>query len=189
MNIWISRDGQKYGPYTVKQLEEWLAQGKVAQYDLAWNQGQSWRPLGDVLREAGCVIPPPPPQVASIFPAIADASGNPDVTLRRIADYERISGVVWIVIGVLQCLILIGIIAGIWNIFAGVSRMKAVPIILARSPSVPSMFEGVGQLIVIGLINAFLGGIFGVLCVIFDFIIRDMVLKNRHLFEQADAVS
>ena len=187
MNVWISRGGQKYGPYTTSQLEEWLAQGKVSQHDLAWNQGQSWRPLGDILREAGCVIPPPPPQMASIFPTFVDISTNPDVTVRRIADYERISGIVWIVIGALQCLTLVGIIAGIWNIFAGVSRVKAVPIILARSPNVPSMFEGIGQLVVIGLINVFLGGVFGVLCVILDFFIRDMVLKNRHLFEHAEA--
>lgn len=190
MSVWIAKDGQKYGPYTIKQLEEWLMQGKVDQYDSAWNKGADWRPLGDLLREAGCVIPPPPPQAASIFSTnILGGSPDPDVTVRRVADYERISGILWIVLGVLQCLTLVGIIAGIWNIFAGLSRVRAAPIILSRSPGVPAMFEGVGQLIVIGLVNLFLGGFIGVLFVIFDFIIRDMVLKNRHLFERTVVAS
>lgn len=33
--------------------------------------------------------------------------------------------------------------------------------------------------------NLLLGGIIGVVFVVFDFIIRDMVLSNRHLFNNA----
>ena len=186
MKIWISRSGQNHGPYSVEQLQAWLDRGQVSQHDLAWHEGHQWRSLGDVLRDAGCVLPPPP-QIASAFPifAVATATGAPEDTVRRIADYERVSGILWIVIGVFQCLTLIGIIAGIWNIFAGISRIRIVPTILQRDPRVPAAFEGIGQLIVIGIINLMLGGVVGVLFVIFDFVIRDMVLRNRHLFEQA----
>ncbi len=187
MKIWISRNGQSHGPYSIEQLQQWLTGGQVSQHDQAWHEGHQWRPLGDVLRDAGCVLPPPPPLAASAFPlftASQTMAASPDHTVRRIADYERISGILWIIIGAIQCLTLIGIIAGVWNIVAGISRISAAPLILQRDPRVPAMFEGIGQLIVIGLINIFLGGIVGVLFVIFDFVIRDMVLRNRQLFEQ-----
>lgn len=187
MKVWILRNGQNHGPYSIQQLQDWLTNGQVSQHDQAWHQGHQWRPLGDVLRDAGCVLPPPP-QAAAPFPMFTPgaAYADPDSTIRRIADYERVSGILWIVIGALQCLTLIGIIAGIWNIVAGISRIRVVPIILQRDPRVPAIFEGIGQLIVIGVINLFLGGVFGVLFVIFDFFIRDMVLRNRHLFEQSN---
>lgn len=183
MGIWISRNGQNFGPYTVDQLEVWLAAGTVAQGDHAWEEGQQWRPLGDLLREKGRVIPPPPVTPPSAFhmplavPAVDDAT-----TLRRIADYERVSGILWIVLGSIQCITLVGIMAGVWNIVAGVSRVRAAPLILARDPGVPSMFEGVAALVVIGLVNVFLGGAIGVVLIVFDFVVRDMVLKHRHLF-------
>jgi hypothetical protein len=60
------------------------------------------------------------------------------------------------------------------------------PMILARDARVPAAYEGVAQLIIIGILNLLLGGVIGVLFVVFDFIIRDMVLGNRHLFDQAD---
>jgi hypothetical protein len=186
MKIWISRNGQNHGPYSVEQLQAWLEKGQVSYSDMAWHQGPQWRPLGDLLREAGCVLPPPP-QVASTFSIFAagTATNDAESTIRRIADYERVSGILWIVIGVFQCLTLVGLIAGIWNIVAGISRIRIVPIILQRGSGVPSAFEGIGQLIVIGIINLMLGGLIGVLFVIFDFVIRDMVLRNRHIFEQA----
>lgn len=188
MGIWVARDGAKYGPYTIEQLEQWLAEGKVSQHDLAWSQGRQWRPLRDLLRDAGCNIPPPPPQAASLFQDVG-ASSNPDATIQRIASYERFSGIAWIVIGAFQCIAVVSIIAGIWNIFAGISAIKSVPLILSRDSRVPAMYEGVGQLIIIGLINLFLGGGIGILFVIFDFIIRNMVLKNRHLFEHSTSTA
>ncbi len=39
--------------------------------------------------------------------------------IRRIADYERMSGILWIVLGVIQICTVVGIIAGVWNVFAG----------------------------------------------------------------------
>jgi GYF domain 2/Family of unknown function (DUF5362) len=183
MKIWIARDGQKYGPYELAQVEAWVAQGKLSQGDLAWSQGQQWRPLGDLLRDAGCVIPPPPPSTNTMPFFSASVSGSDDeATIRRIADYEKASGILWIVVGALQCLTLIGLIAGIWNIYAGLTRLRLCPLILERNSRVPAAFEGVGQLIIIGIINLCLGGMIGVAFVIFDFFIRDLVLRHRHLF-------
>ncbi|HET6807091.1 MAG TPA: DUF5362 family protein [Frateuria sp.] len=176
--IWILRNGQNQGPYSPDQLMAWLAEGHVRQDDLAWCEGHAWRPLGDLLREAGCPLPPAPD---TRRPTPASAT-EPDVIVRRIADYERASGVLWIVLGILQCITLVAIVAGIWNIIAGVSRLRAVPLILQRDPSVPSMVEGIGQLLIIGLLNVILGGVIGVVFVALDFYIRDVILKNQHLF-------
>jgi hypothetical protein len=43
-------------------------------------------------------------------------------TVRQISDYERLSGIFWIVLGILQCLTIFvfyifGPVVGIWNIW------------------------------------------------------------------------
>jgi hypothetical protein len=106
-------------------------------------------------------------------------------TINQVHDWERASGIFWIVWGGIQCLSGWLIIAGIWNIFAGISRLRLLPRILARDSTVPNEYESMTQLIVIGIINLFFGGVIGVAFIIFDFKIRDTVLKNRHLFNQA----
>ena len=105
-----------------------------------------------------------------------------DHMIRRIADYERISGILWIVLGAIQVLSIFGILAGIWNIFAGISRIRLVTAIQQRDSSIPARFEGVASLVIIGVINLFLGGIIGIVFVAFDFYVRDCVLSNRSIF-------
>lgn len=188
LDIWIYQNEQRHGPYAEPSLREWLAQGRVLPTTLAWQPGmQDWTPLSALLGLAPA--PPPLPQAAIAPPpyprAAVDAAAN---TIRSIANYEKCSGIVWLIIGILQCLTLIAIIAGVWNIIAGISRIRSVPLILQRHPGIPAAFEGVGQLIAIGLINLFLGGVIGVVAVIFDFFIRDLVLKNRALFDGGEPV-
>ena len=110
------------------------------------------------------------------------AQNEQDNLIRRVADYERISGIFWIVLGVIQVCMVFTAIAGIWNIFAGVSRRNAAKRIRDRDPNIPAEFDGIAQLVIIGLINLMLGGVIGVLFIAFDFYIRDLVLTNAHLF-------
>ncbi|MCX7041799.1 MAG: hypothetical protein NT117_03755 [Gammaproteobacteria bacterium] len=103
--------------------------------------------------------------------------------LGRIADYERVSAILWMILGVLQVLFIVTIIAGVWNIFAAASRFRTSPLIRARDPGIPAAYEsGLVQLVILGALNFFLGAGIGVAFVIFDFFIRDLVLKNQHLF-------
>lgn len=111
------------------------------------------------------------------------AARTDDEVIRRIADYERISGIIWIILAIIQICTIYGIIAGVWNLIAGISRIRFVKAIQQRDSSVPREFEGVVMLVIIGVVNLLLGGIVGVLFVAFDFYIRDQVLSNRHLFE------
>lgn len=185
MNIFVLRESNKHGPYTIEQCEAWLASGLLVQTDMAWHQGHAWRPLGDILRELGCNLPPPATAIG-VIPIVQfgmQTQGQHEAaTIRRISEYERISGCLWIIIGAIQCLTIFAIIAGVWNIFAGLSRIKIAPVIMQRDARIPKMFEGVAQLIIIALINIFLGGIIGIIFIIFDFVIRDMILRNRKLF-------
>ena len=44
--IHISKDGQQFGPYSVEQINEMLAQQQAALTDNAWMEGmQGWEPL------------------------------------------------------------------------------------------------------------------------------------------------
>ncbi len=111
-------------------------------------------------------------------------------TLGRIANYERISAILWICLGGIQVLIgavdgfkIAMIIVGIWNIHASYTRLKLPDLIRAHSPGIPAMYEKqVLQLLIIGVLNLVLGGVIGVAFVVFDFVIRGMVLRNRDLF-------
>ena len=91
--------------------------------------------------------------------------GEDQNLVRRLADYERMSGIFWIVLGAVQICLLVTALAGMWNIYAGVTRMKAAKRILERDPAIPAAFESIGQLVIIGVINLVLGGLVGVLFV------------------------
>lgn len=131
-------------------------------------------------RGAGAAQVPPP--------ALAAWDAEAQI-ISTIAAYEKISAVLWLIIGIVQVLSLVTIIAGAWNIYAAITRFRIAPPILARDERVPSAFEGVVGLIVIGAINLFLGGVIGVLFVAFDFYIRHLVLRNRHLFISKSATA
>lgn len=125
------------------------------------------------------VLRRPPPLTNQL---VSDSDVN---LIRRIADYEKISGVIWIVVGVIQILLVLTLIAGVWNVFAGISRLNVVKRIKAQERSVVENFEGIAGLVVIGIINLIFGGVLGILFIGFDFFIRDQVLSNSRLFNNA----
>lgn len=114
-------------------------------------------------------------------------------TLRRLHDYEKLSGVLWIVWGVLQilsmcALFVFGIpvaLVGAWNIYAGVTRLRIAPRILVGDARIPAAFEDMTGFIVIGILNLVFGAVIGVLFVLVDFYVRDQILAHRELFVHA----
>lgn len=116
--------------------------------------------------------------------AITVISDNEKQIARSIADYLTISGIVWLIIGALQIVGLVTIIAGIWNIIVAISRLNASTRVSNFDKNIPRQFESMSGLIIVLIVNLFLGGIIGVIVVIFDFIIRDKILSNRHIFER-----
>ena len=83
--------------------------------------------------------------------------------IRRIADYEKISAVLWLILGILQIISIVAIIAGIWNIFAAISRFKIEKEIRNRSNNIPTVYQGTLQLVILGIINLLLGAVIGVI--------------------------
>jgi hypothetical protein len=62
--IFISRDGQTYGPYSKEACGTFLSSGELFQDDLAWREGlDAWCPLGSLLG-----VPPKTPTSASPNP-------------------------------------------------------------------------------------------------------------------------
>jgi hypothetical protein len=187
--------GERIGPITYQELRALIQGGRVYRSDLVWaSHLHGWTPLEQVPELAGWgrQLPPAVPSGAS-WQATQD-------TIDTIRKLETASGVVWSIIGGLQvlvpvlCLIvpiltfstemLALLIAGVWNILAALSRFNRAKQVQARRASVVKSFEGVTQLVVIGLVNLLFGAVIGALWVIVDFITRDKVLQNRHLFDQ-----
>lgn len=104
--------------------------------------------------------------------------------VRRMADYEKVSGVLWLLLAIVQIFAVVTIIAGLWNLFAAFSRFGMARRIRERDTDVPREYEGIAQLIIIAVINLLFGAVFGVVFVALDFYIRDKILSNRHVFEE-----
>jgi hypothetical protein len=115
-------------------------------------------------------------------PALSEEEA--DAFAAQIAFYEKLSGILWLVIAGLQILTCFGLIAGAWNIYAGVSRLRLVKHVRARRFFIPAAYEGVAMLVVLGLVNLLIGGVVGVAFVLFDFYIRDQVLSNSGVFDR-----
>jgi hypothetical protein len=49
-SYWLARNGQKYGPYPLEQLQQMAATGQVASSDSVWQEGMpNWVPLTQVV--------------------------------------------------------------------------------------------------------------------------------------------
>ena len=58
-------------------------------------------------------------------PVQGGAWETPEQTLlRRLSEYVTWSGIAWIILGVVQILTLFAALAGVWNIFAGITRIR-----------------------------------------------------------------
>ena len=109
-----------------------------------------------------------------------DADNN---RARRIADYERLSAIFWLIIGIIQICCLVTALAGIWNVLAAISRFKIAPRILARDKTIPEDYKSLSGYIVIGAINLFFGGVVGVVLICFDLYLRDQILSHSYIFD------
>ena len=50
MHMYVNKDGQQYGPYTVEQLRQYVQQGYFTTADHACFDGQNWVTVGQVLQ-------------------------------------------------------------------------------------------------------------------------------------------
>jgi GYF domain 2 len=180
IEVWYYEDqGRQCGPMDEEALKRLLATGALSPDTLVWSKvvGGPWR----AIRETDLFDGPP------ALPARSGAQATDEVLIRRLADFERVSGIVWIVLGALQIALIYTAIAGVWNIIAGILRLTKVKMIKGRSRYIPQEYEPIRGLVVIAIVNLLLGGLIGLVFVAFDFYIRDKVLANRHLFNRNGA--
>ena len=60
MEIWIGRDGERYGPYQRTEIQQWLVSGQLSVNDLAWHEGLTdWQPLVTLFPDLTPSTPPP----------------------------------------------------------------------------------------------------------------------------------
>ena len=187
--------GERIGPITYREIQALIKGGRVFRDDLVWAAHlPEWTPLGSVPELSGWARQLPPSVMAG-----ASWQSTQDIidTIRKL---ELASGIVWSIIAGVQILVAVMclivpfmtfsiemmalLIAGVWNILAALSRFNRAKQIKARKASVVASYESVTQLVIIAIVNLLLGAVIGALWVIIDFIIRDKVLRNRHLFNQ-----
>jgi hypothetical protein len=184
------------------QRDAAIAQREAAQAEL---RAEEARQLATVTEQRALAIgtPAQPDDSALALAAQSTSSATrvpPDsaageVQINRIAAYMRASGILWLVLGIIQVVVGVGmafaagltlalVIIGVWNIIAATSRLNSVALIKARDSSVPASWDGISGLVMVGVANLLIGGLVGVALGIFDFVVRDHILKNRGLFAQ-----
>lgn len=180
MEIYLSRAGRQSGPYSFTQVRDIASNGRVTEDDLLWYEGCSeWIPARELPGIFQNQQRPFPPAMPCVHKPSNQADGH---MIRKLSNYEQISGVLWICLGAVQILTLVGAIAGGWNLYAGITRLRTAKQIEARHPGIPAAFESMTGLIVIGVLNLLLGGVIGIVFVALDFYIREQVLSNAELF-------
>ncbi len=193
--FYTTKQGDRIGPVSLEEMQVLIQSGRVFRSDLVWaSHLTQWTPLDRILQFNELIRQLPP-----AVPSFAAGHGVQE-TIDSIKNLEMVSAIVWSIIAGIQMLIAIMLllipiygpsfeafsilIAGVWNIFAAISRFGLVKAIRGRRSSVVTAYQGVTQLIIIGIINLVLGAVIGALWVIIDFIIRDKVLKNKTIFDQ-----
>ena len=49
MQIYIQRNGEDFGPYSLEEMNRYLAEGSMSPRDRAWHEGiEGWIPLAEV---------------------------------------------------------------------------------------------------------------------------------------------
>src|SRR5438094_631494 len=64
MNYFVTREGQQYGPYSLADLQRYLAQGNIQPTDMARSEGlDQWVPVQQIVGNIAVQQPPPPSPV------------------------------------------------------------------------------------------------------------------------------
>lgn len=113
----VSRNGQTYGPYTLEDLQKYVASGNILPTDLARSESMSeWLPVAQILGGATSALaqPPVPPSGYAPYPAAA-AGVYPDP--------PNLHWALVLLIGIFTC----GIFIIVWDIIQAVWMRKVVP--------------------------------------------------------------
>jgi hypothetical protein len=131
MQIYVGKNGQQLGPFSLEEINRKLADGTLAGSDLAWYEGAAgWAPLSSV---AGVVVPPaaaaaaptptpapaPTPSPTPVTPAPVPAPVRPNTSIVQPArrPHRALAVVSWVLLGLTFVVSLIPLVGcGAWAI-------------------------------------------------------------------------
>jgi GYF domain 2 len=81
MNYWVSRGGQQYGPYSLADLQRYVASGNILATDMARSEGMNqWLPVSQILSGGGAPAQQPPVPQQPAQPGVAPQNyGQPPI--------------------------------------------------------------------------------------------------------------
>ena len=132
MHYQVSRNGQIYGPYTLEDLQRYLASGNVLPNDLAKSESMSeWLPVAQILSGqagAGAVSSPgAPPYAGQVFPSDpAAAALNAQGAVLAASPYPDPPNLGWgiyLLLSILTC----GLFSKVFTVVQAVWLKKVQP--------------------------------------------------------------
>ncbi|MGW8115163.1 zinc-ribbon domain-containing protein [Caproicibacterium sp. NSD3] len=123
------------------------------------------------------------------------SSGRISPFLVELAHREKVSASIWIVVAGIQILTvilvngtaMIVLICSLWNLYAGYSRIQQSKKILTSWIDLVNIYErSKNQIIFNILLNAFIGGIVGVIGGAYDMLTRNYVLEHQNEFNSTE---
>jgi hypothetical protein len=123
--LWLGRNGERFGPYGDALVRQWLAEGKLEWSTLAWRSGMAdWLPLSQILQAETATFsqsppftPPPPAPPSGIY---GDSPGEAELR-RRLPEPPSMH---WFVV-LLLTIVTLGIFGVVWP-FIQASWVKKV---------------------------------------------------------------
>jgi hypothetical protein len=107
----------------------------------------------------------------------------PEEVCRKLREHEKISNIMWLVVGILQVLAIFTILAGAWNIYRSIVGLKGINNIVPGNSSLENHYEKQLTWIILGLVwNVLFGAVLGAGLCIYDLWIRNYALSNKHAF-------
>jgi uncharacterized RDD family membrane protein YckC len=97
MQVWIGRNGERFGPYPEEEVRLWLRDGTCRPEEMGWYEGMTdWRPMGELFPEDRPAPNTPPPIPPTGQPAAQPFMGiNEDVVPEYAGFWLRVGA--WVI--------------------------------------------------------------------------------------------
>lgn len=117
----VSRNGQIYGPYTLEDLQRYVASGNILPTDLTRSESMSeWLPVAQILGGATSAFAQPPVTPSAGYPPYA---AYPAAAANGFPDPPNLHWALVLLIGFFTC----GVFFAVWDIVQAVWMRKVVP--------------------------------------------------------------
>ena len=104
----------------------------------------------------------------------------------NLSNREKIAAIIWLIIGIMQCLSVVFIFVGAWNIYASITRFKQAEAVKRPWPGLVNAYDNWMTRIIINIvINLIFGAGIGVIGGLYDlFAVRGYVMSNKDIFNE-----